>query len=1296
MMRPPIEPTQLLLPLNDIAFGWNKFEGFCADFIYKLPYVKDCHRNGKSGNKQDGIDIIADIKDGRKAGFSCKQYDNFGVNDARKAVHATVYPANEYYLLLSCEASNSVRDEWCKNRSNWHVWDTYDISRKIREFPIDIARSLIITHFGNEWVKYFLGIKGLSVFISPMEYFAKLMKPNNLFTHIYSLVGRKHLLELLNIFVDSEEHSVAILSGRGGVGKTKLLHSFSEKFHDLHSNKNILFVDDGVPITAECVNDLPIGPCIVVLDDAHRCENLPILFALARQRSIKLLLSFRPYASERIRSLLISSKFDINEIRDFGTLNDLDRNEIKDLALNVLGNENAFLADQLVAVGWDSPLVIVVGGRLLVEKKVNPHLLVHREDFKAAVLDKFQEFLLGKITDRIEPKLCRNILELIAAITPVRINDLKDEAAAFLNISPSDLVNYLNILESAGILLMRGYTLRIIPDVLSDHILYGACITPDGRTGYAKKVFENLKMVCSTNILNNLAELDWRARRSGDTSIDLFADIWSSIINDFQNSSNLGRWKLLNKLGNVAYLQPSRILSMVEYAIRNPSNIIDNSEIIKYAHSDVIQKLPGILENIGHNVDYLPRCCDLLWQIGSDDKRNLNQSPNHPIRILKDLAGYDVNKPYIFSEIILNRITAWLKEPNVHNHFHSIFDILEPLFAKSGQPAHQDNTKIKLKAIKCLEHAIMDPICYKGLEISEETLKQWIPDQKQVLDILERLANCADDPLVHMEIINAISWQACNGRSREIKEKAQGIIASIKKNFEFCLTRVLTNSYLHQKHYARHMDHRKWMEWIEEKNYDLAKKFLEKYPDPYLGFANLNQRLQIIKDGGFEPQPEQFLTRFPYINLGYAISLCELIIENPSCSIAPYFHNILYRIRYKEISRSSDLALRAINTDHVILCRSVAYVYTIWTECPLFQCDFENIIKLLAHPDDVIKMNAIRSLGVMAHRERKIGIGMAFRAFICEENQQPQNPLMTLTLFFNMRKISIDSLNILALSEKRLGIDIALEVNIEDKTELADILCSIFDEVRGIPIGDLTDKQLNYLVKKLEPIKDIDRHHICEMLKKASKRIPHSVVNLLLSRIKICQNCPNDEFLPVPYMGFHENIFKDINDCLIYKEMVEALLNFALENRNNFWISILFNEVSANFQDMCLEILNKWVSTDDADKIMSVGDLLSHSSSDFIFIQQDFISNILDHSFYIGDECYHYIENKLLNIATNRVFHRVRGEPSPEDIDLRDKASEALKHFNAGSPAYDYYYSVRKRAESSIINNCKIDEELQD
>jgi len=389
------------------------------------------------------------------------------------------------------------------------------------------------------------------------------------------------------------------------------------------------------------------------------------------------------------------------------------------------------------------------------------------------------------------------------------------------------------------------------------------------------------------------------------------------------------------------------------------------------------------------------------------------------------------------------------------------------------------------------------------------------------------------------------------------------------------------------------------------------------------------------------------------------------------------------------------LVLKAIDTGNSILCRSAAIIYQNWKRTPVDQCDFKNIKKLLDHQDLLVKMNAIKSLGIMAHLERQIGTNMDFNVSIYDDNGKSINPKIEFSISTKIKKISVKSLNIFALSEKRIGIDIALDVNIGDDADLADALCSIFNEKHGIPIEDLTDEQLNFFIEKIKPVRNIDKYHIFKMLQKASVRIPRSIVHLLLNRIKLYRGY-SENYLPLPHLGFRENIFINCSNSIIFKPILNEIRGFALENKNNFWISILFKNISGNFSDMSLMILNEWVLTDDANRITAVGDLLRHASTDFIFIHTNFISNLLEHSYHTGNECYNYIRYILTEIENDETHSRTLGKPSPEKVDLRDRASKALKQFEVGSLTYKYYNSVKTNAELSIACDLKMDEEILD
>jgi hypothetical protein len=78
----------------------------------------------------------------RRAGTTwapqCKQKARFSKGDAEKAIAATTYQANDYTVLLSCEATRAVRDVFAA-QPGWDVWDVRDISAKVRAMPLAVA-----------------------------------------------------------------------------------------------------------------------------------------------------------------------------------------------------------------------------------------------------------------------------------------------------------------------------------------------------------------------------------------------------------------------------------------------------------------------------------------------------------------------------------------------------------------------------------------------------------------------------------------------------------------------------------------------------------------------------------------------------------------------------------------------------------------------------------------------------------------------------------------------------------------------------------------------------------------------------------------------------------------------------------------------------------------------------------------------------------------------------------------------------------------------------------------------------
>ncbi len=1285
MVLPPVTPRPNQLPLNDPNWRWDLFEAFCLDLISQFAEVKDCHRYGRQGDFQRGIDIFADLDNGERWVFQCKRYKRYTPGQTQKAIQEATYRANQYILLLSCEATSKVRDEVDKY-PNWDVWDVEDISLKVRNLPLDVARRLVQDRFSSEWRKAFLGLAGLTTFVSSTNFFRELLNPDNRFNHTWSLVGRTELTEKLHEFVESNEQRLFILTGRGGIGKTKLLHAFSEEFDNRHQNVVLRF--SAAPITPESLDELPIEPCVVVVDDANQQEGLEFLLAFARQNSqrIKLVLSCRLQSINQLRSV-----FDYGEIKPSLELENLKLEEVKQLARQALGNEYVHFAEQLAALTRDCPLFTVIGGRLLADKQVDPQLLERDKDFQDYLLTKFRDVLIGQVSNEIERDLCKRLLELIAAVAPIGLSNekFKQVAAEFLKIEPSKFVSSRGILEQSGLLLRRGDTLRITPDILADHILYQRCLTPQGEpTGYAQEVFEKFKPVCPTQILRNLAELDWRIRHTNSEETDSLADIWQSIWEEFGKASNFDRCQLLDLLEEVAYHQPERTLELVEFVMRNPTTTPEDeslARIHRYTHVDVLAKLPRLLKRVGYTLNYLPYCCDLLWKLGRDDERNLNSHPVHAIRVLTELAEYDFDKPLEFNRIVLEAVSRWLGQPDVHNHIHSPLDVLDPLLEKSVQSMRvssraislrpfgvsrektlsirqqvlqlitdcttSDELDILLRAVKSLENALQEPTGYGRREITLEEREQWIPEQLKVLELISNLATQTTNPVVHLKIIESLDWYACYSKSLVVKQKVREIVTSIPNSYNLRLIRVLKPSYEPDWLLENQEDIDNPAQRREQRRKEMestvVEEFLQRHPEASEGVQNLNYWLQAIERSDTQANPWCFLRELSKVAPSYATEMCEAILETSDSLLAAHFAALLWGVRITDVNRASAIAHLAVDTGRPDLCRSIAKEYWAWMG-NLQLADIELLKKLLANPDPEVKKLAIERLGILGRL-------------------QPQQ-----------------------------AIAMALAMDIGNSTTQASELCKVFDTEFGVPPDALTDNELKTLLTKLEPVKSLE--DCGEFLAYASKRQPRSVVQMLLNRIERGREAPDgyhpfvSSYEPLPSGGFHYEL-NGLADSEEYEDILRSIRDQTLERewKTISWFSTLYDVVSLGFIPASLKVLNEWIDSGDAEKIKAASRLVPPG---FVFTYVEFVTNLLEQAYAAGDECYRIVSSCLQCDATSGLRIGISGEAFPQDIALQEQASAIAARFIKGSHLYRFYHSIAEYAKANVQEQLTLEEEL--
>jgi hypothetical protein len=246
----------------------------------------------------------------------------------------------------------------------------------------------------------------------------------------------------------------------------------------------------------------------------------------------------------------------------------------------------------------------------------------------------------------------------------------------------------------------------------------------------------------------------------------------------------------------------------------------------------------------------------------------------------------------------------------------------------------------------------------------------------------------------------------------------------------------------------------------------------------------------------------------------------------------------------------------------------------------------------------------------------------------------------------------------------------------------------------GIPPDLLSDEDITTILKKLETVNRLD-HHVHEFPSMASTRRPREVVDLLLVRVERGDARYEGEFEPMPYLGLHHRL-SGLADADDYEAILAQVRDRAAcaNRRDRFWITKLFKEVSFGYGPRCLAVLGEWINSGDPTRIEAATALLRDASAAFVFDHFDFVANAISRAVAPGEECYQAVSSNLYGCAVYHGRQRVGGGPFPQDVALREKATDAMRKAQAGTPLHRFYESLAKRAVENIREAEARDEEM--
>lgn len=655
------------------------FEQFVADVVAALEPEADVQVQGSRGHKQDGADVIARWPDGRRWSFQCKRVERFGKADVEAAVRGDSVKADRAFLVLSKIASPGTLAA-VERHKRWTIWDKQDLTRTIRTLPVEVQERLVDIYFRGQRMAL-LGRSEPGPWLTAEDYFLPFKGRAAVFSHDWSLVGRETEIAELRRAMDRSDPPVTLLVGPGGIGKTRLLKEAVQGLAGERGAPAIRFLSVSQEPGRGDLEALGRRPKILVIDDAHDRESIGLLIEYAAHPAnrTRLLIATRPYAEQRIRNELgLYSIVDVPTVR----VEPLEKDALKSLVGEVLqefGGAHEW-ADAIRAVAGDSPLVAAMAARIVAREGLAPELARKGRELRQIILSRFTGVITGHLGPPSDAALLRNVLEILAIIQPFHIDDRRIAellAAVRPNVDGTDVSRALRLLADGGVIYRRGQLYRLMPDLLGDFLIEESCIGADGRlTPFAVTLARCVEGDRLTQVLVNLGRMDWRRMDGDPTTSELLEPVWRTLraMDDEYDSR-------IKAVAAVAYYQPAQAIAFVEALSTRGKRLREFGTILRRATFSPDHRRDALM---------------LLWELGRDDERELNRHPEHPVRVLAELAGYDAYKPLSFIEDVADFAFDLLDHPDAWTGRYTPLDILAPLLSGQGMQTESTGRAISM------------------------------------------------------------------------------------------------------------------------------------------------------------------------------------------------------------------------------------------------------------------------------------------------------------------------------------------------------------------------------------------------------------------------------------------------------------------------------------------------------------------------------------------------------------------------------------------------------------------------
>lgn len=1246
------------------ALSPDSFERFSLHLISALyPPSAQVHAAGGQGHTQEGLDIRVVLADGLVHTFQCKRVDEFGPQKVHTAVARHTAAADKKFLLLSRVASPQAREAVGQHK-DWDIWDRDDVSLRIRQLPKEAQRRIVDTFFQGRRLEL-LGETEVGPWQTAEEFFAPFTaEKRQAFSHRWQLVGRDEELKSLIQKLSDSQLRLVLLVGAGGAGKSRLLKQAIESFCVGAKGTLVRFLSPTEEVTAKSLDDLGDGEKVLVVDDAHDRNDLPRLFQYVAipQNKATLLLVCRPYGLDYVKQQ--ASAFSLAGPRVAEVpLKPLTLEQATELAREVLKEFGGPLdiAENIARMTYDCPLATVMGAQVLASHKDHPELVKNEDLFRTTLLGKFQDVIAGEIGTKADAEPIRKLLRVLALVQPFHPEDQSVATAvtAVEGMPVHETSRLVKLLNDAGVLFRRGGQYRLSPDLLADYIIEDSCIGAGGASaGYAERVFDAASERHAGNLLLNLGRLDWRLSNRDPSNSRLLDGVWNKL-----NPAREYGDRHIEAVAKVAYFQPARSLRFAEQLIREGCYLRDLPKIIKYA---------------AYNFEHLENACELLWELGKDDRRELHQHPDHAIRILSELAAVEPNKPIEYNKVVVDFGLSLLARNDTWGHCYSPLDILKGALRGEGHTTevkgatiawkrfgvrHEAVAELRRKvvdaAIGILTHSdikralaaarfVGEALRYP-MDIDPKVRPVWAAEFVETFNKLQAVVTQQKvDPLVLIAIGHAGSWHVHYGYD-PTKPLASKLLASLPKSLEFRTTLVLLDGF---GYLLRRLDDREQQkQWNKELD-QLIRDLIAAFPDTNSLRRYIDERLAHIETSGDSSSPFLFVNRLINASVGLARSTIEHALAEPKSGTRRFAGVSLATIMTQDRQEAHGFMACMMTTGSFDLLAAVGNAYSCFdlNAGNVRQEDLSILQQLLGSKYEIVVLNALAAIR-------------------------------------NVAKI-----------DQRLAIKLLLFTNVIT-SRLAHDMFILFAGNQTLSIELLTGEDVDALLAKLKPLSDIGGYWIAYFLAAASKPHGMKIADFLMDRINYAADTEKWEFRPSTFGAHGPDVRYKFRESPDFGPILTKVSNWMKSRRDDYMFNScaadLFETMFAPFDNGLVALLQDWIDQATVDDIHAISAVLSKSSHGFVFEHRSFVEHFLARVQQFGKKELDNAISALWSAEALGLRSGVPGQPFPRDLKMKEEAEKALKEIPRFSTAYRLYEAIQKTAEANIRQSFRDAEALE-